>query len=474
MPRAVGVDKAMEHSVWHKHIYKVCKGQKGGARTNINSHVQLTPFYQHSVGEGDIGRYFGIGNGKNSFVIGKKDTVTNKDIDGGLFVYNVKTRAISSGARLESINGTISFEPDQEAFGLRLDYFQDVNTPMKKLFFKASLPITYVRNDMDIKVAKDAEGNEPAEVTFGSKKYTAKDFFAGNVNVTSAENPKNLQGPLTHAKIDGARSSFGLADLELALGYKFYYEQKKHLFLSVGMTIPTGTKPNGEYLFEPVHGNGHHFGLNISLDGGLEAWKGKHGPVRADFGVNYRYLFIGSEKRTLGVKGTTLGHYYLVAELNQKDKPLFPLANVSTTDLRIKPGNQFDAIVDFSFHCKRFVVDVGYNMYWKDQESVWVKGWNDKTYYVPIVADTSGAAYFTDALFESKHSGLTITKDNLDVDAAKTPEQFTHKIFGGIAYTPKLSDKYPTSLGLGASYEFAQENSALEKYALWLKMGISF
>lgn len=455
MPRAVGVNKAMEHTTWHSHIYKNrCHDH------NLYSHFQITPFYQHSMNRDEVGRYFGlnrcgVGCKTNSFTIGDGSLEGDQapDIDG--------SRLIGGG---EFLSGTVTFNPDQEIFGSRFDFFQYFNTPWKGLFFKASFPLVHVSNDMNMCISGDKA------VTLAGHQFTLRDFFAGNVRVE--DDQTFLRDPLTHAKICGRRSATGVADLDLALGYRYFHSEKRHVLFNVLVTIPTGNKVRGEYLFEPIYGNGQHAGLGVGIDGSMQMWQGKQGEVWFDAGVQYKYLFEGTERRTLGINGMPFGHYFLMSSEHIVGiaKPFFPGANELTRQLRVQPGSQFDALAHFSFKCCEFVADIGYNLYWKDKESVWVKCWPNNTF--GIIADipaTNSEIIVADDFIDAKY----VNTENLDVNAVRTPAQLTHKIHGGIAYRGNIYCRYPASIALGASYEFAEDNSALEQYAVWLKAGFS-
>ncbi|MBX9830858.1 hypothetical protein K2X40_02790 [Candidatus Babeliales bacterium] len=467
MPRPTNVDKAMEWTTWHAHFFKKHQEKHG-----INSHFQVTGFWQASTNDEDLGTYFGIGNGKNSFVVGDP-TVDGVEINSFRLIHN----ADGGGGLSDPFPGTITFKPERESFGFRLDYIQDINAPIKNLFFKASMPIVHVETDMEISVADSVKQiilDDP-----NNTEYTIADFFAGNINVS--QNPMdntNQQESLKFAKINGDRSKTGIADLDLALGYKYFHSATSHAFISVFVTVPTGSKVRGTYLFEPIVGNGHHVALGASVYAGAQVWSGEQGKLRVDGCLNYSYLFEGTEQRTIGVKNITtgntelLGFYNMGARIGQVDKPFFPLANVLTRDLRVQPNSQIDALLNLSFQSKRFIVEVGYNLYWKDQESIWVKNTDDLIGQVGIVSPTAVSnVAITAASFVG---GAAFTADNLDINAAKTPSQITHKLSAGLAFKYKINNSYPSSLGIGGSYEFAPKNSSVEQYAVWGKAGFSF
>lgn len=490
-PRAIGTNLPMELTTWHEYPYQKLERRQGH---KVRGHIQLTPFYQGSEKKDDLGKYFGISECKNCIVIGTENELTAKtaDVAG---IYLIHNTALSED---ESVKGTIKFSPEQEIWGARLDYFQDIDHPCKGLFFKASMPLAYVENKMGMCVSN------ATNVEVGGKTFSLNDFFAGNVAVTEDMSVSNMQSPLCKAKIkcSGSESKFGVADLNLALGYKIHQSDSSHVFLSAQVIVPTGNRPNGEYLWEPVLGNGQHVGLGARLDTAVRLWSNKHAAVRFLFDIDYRYLFESSEFRTLGVKDCecdlNLGHYYLAGKLGQENSPLFPAANILTQRIKVKPGNQFDILANLSFKSSGFVLDVGYNFFYKDEENCWKKCcgsqdccgtscdsstscgtsccssgcgdccWQDGAYGIVR------RGYTTDTELVAADFVKTLNSCDLDVDAVKTPSQVTHKIYAGLGYDFDISKRFPALFGIGGSYEFASENSALECYSVWLKLGLSF
>lgn len=458
-PRAVGTNLPMELTTWHELSYQKLEKKNGHS---IFSHLTMTPFYQASDNKDDVGEYFGIGNGKNSFVVASEfsDLHATQEINGFNLIHDYNNQA-----NQDKIGGVVSFNPKQEIWGARLDYFQSFSHPFGGLFFKASMPIVYVKNNVGMSISNEES------VNVGGEDYSLADFFAGNVEVTADMDNTNLQGPLTHAKIAGDESKFGVADINLALGYKIHETKTDHIYLSAQIIVPTGSRPHSEFLFQPVLGNGKHFGLGARLDGAVELWKNKNAAVRVLIDADYRYLFESSEDRTLGVKGDTykMAHYYLAGKIDQQDAPLFPAANILTQSIKVKPGSQFDLLADLSFKSGGFIIDLGYNFFYKDEEDCWTKeSWQNDTYI--LVSDN----YPTNDKLALADSIQSLNETDLDVDAIKSPSQVTNKVFAGLGYQFNYSKSVPGLVGIGGSYEFASDNAALENYSVWLKLGVSF
>lgn len=467
--RPHGVNTAMEYTTWHEHAYKM-------KDRSLRANVQATGFYMRSQESGDLGKYFGIGNGRNSFVIGRLPAAANTDnadIENGLIIHDFQ----GGNAANRTLKGTVNFNPRQEAFGFRLDWFQDITHPFDKLYFKASAPVVHVSNNIrmtipDSRATGDTATAAGAGPVVGTTNFSLIDFFNGNVSVLAPATNRNLQSPLTKAKIAGRRSATGLADLDLALGYKYLYDEKKHVFISLDVTIPTGNRVRGTYLFEPICGNGRHFGLGGSIDSGIQLWRSEKATLRLLGVARYKYLFENTEQRTVGIKGFRFSEFFLLGT-NGVTGPLTPAANVLTLPIAVKPGHMFDASGIFAFNSNGFTIDAGYNFFWRDQETVHLKsGFQDNVFGIASSNfDTTGAFGAAPADFLTNTTLLTTA--NLDLAPVKTPALLTHKIFAGLGYTAHMYKKYPISFGIGGSYEFATSNADLENYAAWAKLAFS-
>lgn len=462
-PRPIGFYSPMEYTTWHDHVYNKRKNP------NLHTHFMVTGFYADSQNNNGLGKYFGAGDGKLGFTVGTDPQVTAETAD----VWN--QLLIKDNNADDTLAGKITFSPEQEMWGARLDFFQDVFKPFDSLYFKASLPIVYVQNTVKMKVT---DGHN---TVMDNKTFTLEDFFAGRVDNSNAllsdGNANNNQlNPLKYAKIDGRRSKTGATDLDLSLGYKFHKAEKSHFFGALTCLVPLGNRPRGEYLFEPVLGNGRHVGLGASIDAGASLWNSKRADLSFLMSLNYKYLLECGEKRTLPVKNAALtnskndsySYYLALGKKDQTNKPLDPAANIFTRDVSVRPGNMFDGMIELAFKSSGFTIDLGYNLYFKDKESVKLPNFEDGVYGIAYPSfETSGS-------FTSDQTYGFLTKNDIQMTDATTPWQTSHNIFAGFGYTCKMYKKYPASVGLGGSYEFVNDNAALERAMVWVKAAFSF
>lgn len=468
--RPQGVNAAMEYTTWHRHAYK--------KTPKIRTHLQVVPFYQKSQEGDEIGKYFGIGNQKNSFKVGSNDALIadNVDIRNNLLIHDA-THENNSALR-----GTVTFDPEQEVWGSRFDLFQELDCLLNNVYFKVSAPLVHVANDMGMQITDPTNAVVQAEpVGPTDTEFSLEDFFKGNVSI-SAAGSTNLQSPLQKAKIAGRRTATGIADIDLSLGYKLYDKERCHIFLSVDGTIPTGNTVRGDYLFEPIYGNGRHWALGGSLDAGATLWDSCSGcyKVRLLGTAHYKYLFEATENRTLSLnfqdgnlKNAPLGHYFLIGRNGQQNLPLFPAANILTQPLDITPGNMVDSMIMLAFHAKSFTFDLGYNLFWREHETVHLK----QDFIQPNTFGVANPIYQTNAVFDFAMGARVtqiISPKDINLNAVTTPSLLTHKIFAGLGYTSYKDCENIYSLGIGGSYEFASTNVDLENFALWLKACFSF
>jgi hypothetical protein len=491
MPRSVLDNLPLQVSSWHTQVMKQDKNKFAGS-------IQAVGFYQASDNKSNLGKYFGYyakqEEKKRDYIsVAPLTDPNNIDFTSDdipvIYIYH------DPDLNPTIFGGQIKFKPSQEVYGVRLDYYQNLHS----FYFKVDLPIVEVKNSMGV----SKMGNVPLTSLFGvpTSFYNLFDYFEGDIeNLNNQASPNQAQKKLTHAKFGDTQDKSGVADINVSLGYTFLNKRSCRAGLGVNVTIPTGNEAHGEWLFEPILGNGKHWGLGCELDSKLRLWDegtGSRDAIDFLFFANLKYLFDNTEHRTLGLldnEGNKIkfGQYYLAGK--KGELPVFPLANVLTRKVSVDPGLQFEMLAGLAFSANNVTFDLGYNMFVKNCEDVHLKEkWEEDTYAIahPGYPGVGNAGYETvtglpnpqpnDGPFnpsdphhyDSKTIPGPITHENLDIDAARTPSVLTHKVYGALNYA-FYEWKYPLMLGIGGSYEFDSGNAALEGYDLWVKASVSF
>lgn len=492
MPRAPLQNMALEQATWHRQVGSTVQTYHGGT-------LQITGMYQHSANKGDLGKYFGYYAPKAQEFRDYINVVNSSghDTNGGMkdqpdfdttIGDNTWAEYIvhNTGSTINNLADKLQFRPTQEISSVRLDAYKNFDEVARGLFFSASLPLSHVKNSMGLtRIGTFSPINiAPTHPAYGK---TLFDFFAGDVyNFDTTNNKEMLQYPLNYAKIDGSRHRTGFSDLATTLGYKIINKKDHWVGLGLNMVVPTGNRPTGEYVFEPLLGNAGHWAFGGSLDATFKLWHKHDGnSVSCSTVVRALYLLPATEKRTLGMRkddGTSIpfGVYYAVGRLFAH--PVTPFANVSTQDLKVEPKLQVEGLCNLNFNFKTIDLNVGYNIFAKQRETIALKhAWNNDTYAIAFEDYTT----FSSPLFGQTNFGdktqvdsnimgkkQPINEQNLDFRAATAPSLVSHKFYGTLSYTSK--DKTPLLFGIGGSYEFGSANTGIDNYALWLQSSLAF
>lgn len=511
-PRSDNVNMAMEYTTWHKQTALIDKHKFGGT-------IQAVGFYQESTNKGDLGKYFGIQScgcdGSRDYITVYPQHLSGQSDDYWASGHILHTYGITPlSPRLETLADRIVWHPKRTAYGLRLDYHQKLDKLVKGLFFKIALPIEHVKTTLgftstcctttccatsccptdcnksccDTSCATNCcpsagycrkQGLQDNTETLNGSQKSLAEYLSGCV---SNDYSHAKQVALCKAKIHNGNTETAIADIDFVLGYNLLYKPTRHVNLNVAVTIPTGNTPDAEYLWEAIVGNHGHWALGFGLDSAFQLWQEKDKSLDFLLAFNYRYLFSDTEKRTAGFvfpcktdfgtrsgKKAPYGHWILAGKVG--DKCATPFANFLTRDMKVTPGSQFDGIAQLAFNYEGWTFDLGYNLFAREEESVKLKDcWCDNTYGIaaPTTWDTN-----VEFAIANAWGAVAINTCDLDLNDCKTPSIFTNKIYGGIGYAFKKWE-YPLMLGIGASYEWGSDNAAIDQWALYGKIGLTF
>lgn len=332
--------------------------------------------------------------------------------------------------------------------------------------------------------------------------------------------------PLKFGKIScSGLSQTKLSDIQCILGYDLVKQENGHAGFNLRMGIPTGTRPDSEFLFEPIVGNGHHWELGLGFDGKGLIWE-REGTQQTYlyFALNAVHLFKTKQRRSFDFFNNSIdvqtgcpqsgfgSRYILVKEFNADglyDGTVLPAINVSTLCCEVWNSIQFDIALMFAYQQPGFGFDIGYNIFVRSREKICL---NTAQFPVNKYAfkgvqnafnPTSTQSNATidgnvlqialanvqtlpeqQALLADPNPPVFIQPSDLNENSAASPLVLTNKIFWYFYATleTQRSCRLSAYYGLGGEVEFEgfrpkweQPNKdAIAQWGIWAKGGISW
>jgi hypothetical protein len=208
--------------------------------------------------------------------------------------------------------------------------------------------------------------------------------------------------------------------------------------------------------------------------------------------TNGRYLFKNTQRRSFDVKGKPWSRYMLV--YNNASDAANQLAtsgiNVFTRKVEVRPRFQKDLNMAFVYTSCGLQGELGYNFWAKDAEKIKLdRPWEGTQAFAALdsypsryaTGGTSGSTRIDRAITIKENfvdcyvmysPNLAIRAQDLDLQSASSPSALTHTFYGSLGY--HWNDWcYPTFVGLGGSYELADDYGAINRWTIWGKFGVS-
>ena len=534
LPRDINTNMAMDWTTWHA-LEKDDYEHKAGARFNVNAFYKNST---NEKKLGQYFGFLVENNNKCEPNRGRDFIGVSANTDADMpflpaSVIHPGTGADVTDETLFPLQEILPFRPQREEYGVKLMYYQSLDKWMDGLHFEVHAPITHVRHeivdccrcpvgkefccekkscksccqsDCARKCGPSCQGNcdsccadycldseccptdccdlkcfkvEKRRQIVEGQLVSFSDYLAGCViQKDTGNNPGAPQYRLCKAKISCCADQITvLGDIRAELGYDFVNYEHANLGLSVMAIFPTSNSPTGEYLFEATGGNGAAWAVGGVLEGSYEyAWSSCVFGIHGAF--NYQWVFEREHQRTLGYKFrdgsfADLGHYALGGA--QGKIGTFPLANVLTRRVDVEGGSKVDTFVALTCAVRGFTIDLGYNLFYKDQEEICFQSWKNDTYaiaatdYDPI---TEFDVFSSDAINSgvSRSDSRAIQCIDICPEVAASSSQLTHSIFAGLGYEYDAWN-VPFLVGLGGSFEWADRRTAIEGWSLWAKIG---
>lgn len=433
---------------WHSLIYNKI-GSVGGA-------ARATWFFQQSLPLSRTAHYFMPFCNTTQLIAGTDSPyANNRNIIAAEWLGMDSTSA-----------GTISINPLQKQVGMFVEYNQNLKTIVNSDFVNnywvsVSVPFSKVTNNLH---ATQHTINESS--TFP---HTIKQAF---------NNPEWQYGLIPFC----SRSRTLPGEVRLKLGSwlvsKDYYQcAYQSIFV-----IPTGNKPQPEYLFDAVVGNNLHAGVGgavffqIPLNYDVSS-------VAACFFLNLEGIFLirNHQYRTFDLRGKPWSRYMLYNEKGPGGRTNIPGVNILTRWAMVKPFGVFDFSTGWRFMSDWLEVEIGYNVWGKDQEEVYYRApLNDPctTCYGIFGIAGSGpgkTAHCSTISFKAPDDLVFKPVREVDIDfhSGAAGSILNHKAHICV----NVIQEYCNTLlfgNIGTYIDIAQKNGGLKSWGLWGTIGATF
>lgn len=377
------------------------------------------------------------------------------------------------------------------------EWFIGFDTWIPNLYLKLHAPVCRSDWNMELNQNVEAFGSVIPANSLGNPTDSPAPFN----DIISAWNGNGIffdvKRPLEFARISNDPSDEfnnhikeAFADVEMALGYNVILDECSHLGFNLRAIIPTGNRPSGVFLFEPIVGNGHLFEFGFGFDGHLELWNcGDDQVLNAYFIGNLYHMFKSKQRRSFDLTANGPGSRYLLFkrfENNLYAGEIVRGPNILTLSCKVSNDIHVDASFMLDYKYRGLTVEAGYNVWARTKDKISdIQQIPDNTYGIAGLSGTGVNSNLTAS--KTTISGLNadmldstvvyVSNQDINVNSAVHPNAFAHSFFGYIGYT--FEDffgmdykKNEPFLGLGTQIEFSgRQARALKMWHIWAKCG---
>ena len=306
----------------------------------------------------------------------------------------------------------VSFDPLIQNTIVNLNFYIGLDEWLQGLYFRIDLPITHTKWQLGMRESiTELGGNVYDAGYFSATQVPNTSTLSGSLNRSFTDYASNLSVPIlpsqlignstfpatTYYSLSNARLSatpltrVGVAEARGVVGWN-WTRPDYHVGLNIRMAGPTGTKPQGQYAFEPIIGNGHSWQFGFGFSGHYDFWhncdSSSHAGIFID--ANFTHLFRARQHRTFDLKGKPNSRYMLAQKIGSTQldphltnppfpalefqSQLSPVANLTTFDVDVEIAAQGDIVAMLNYthewECGQVSFDLGYNFWGKTCEKI--------------------------------------------------------------------------------------------------------
>ncbi len=294
----------------------------------------------------------------------------------------------------------VHFRPRVNNVIVEAQSFFGFNNIKKGLYAEVFLPIVYTNWELNLnEIVIDRGTNGYAPGYFnpdGVERKNLVSFFSHYISGCVVPNITDLTfQPLTHGKMAlHSRRTVHCAELRANLGYDHFIHDEHHVGVKMQLALPLGNRPKGEYLFEPIVGNQHHYELGLGITAHALAWENERTNEKVDLflDVTANHMFKSHQRRAFDLKEKPNSRYMLAEKMTpniinnltgnnvipiaQFDREVTSIVNFTTRDIAVSVNVQADVALSCSYTKKSNYWTFGYNAWKRGCENITLKHCN--------------------------------------------------------------------------------------------------
>ena len=435
--------------------------------------VWATAEIERSFDRSGIGRYLFF-NGTDTM---KTGTANGPGVD--IFANNFLLN--------DNFNSAITARPHVTNQLININLFSSLDFIYPGLYFLAHVPYLRTEWSIDFKETVSTAGTVIAANTLGNPTSISAPFNsmieAWNGQATFGQ----VLQPLRFARVDGKQKASHMADVELGLGYIILNNDCNYFSVNFRTIIPTGNRPQGEFLFEPISGNNHHVQIGGGIFGNFYLWQGCPDELLSIFLSGNIYTSLKSrEKRTFDLVNNGIGSRYLMFKRFNSGgyaNEIVRGPNILTLDINAWNAIEADVVLSLEYLRQGLIVSGGYNLWGRSRDHIELVGTiPENTFGIAGLTGTSGPNVNTTASLTQINgvnaaiadpTPVFISNADIDIESAAHPGAFSHGLFVHIGYIWDFAMIQPF-IGIGSEIEFSGTNRSFKMGHFWFKTGFSF
>jgi hypothetical protein len=435
--------------------------------------------------------------------------------------------------------GSISFKPVIQNALVDMSFYWGMDAWVEGMYFRAHAPLAWTKWDLGASFKTSNVGVTVQDYIYGAfdpaqgyeitRLDSAEKFFCKKGITNTGDAPgliyppaytATIYHPLTSARFcgcscDDAKTLVRLSDIQADLGWDFVKRDRWNMGVYARGVAPTGNRPTGRWLFEPIIGNGHHWELGGGLTASAVVWRNDAQDKSINFSLDAHatHLFNALQHRVFDLKNMPLSRYLTAFRSNEPE--MEPVANLTATTINSSFAAQGEITALFNALYKNWSLDLGYNFWAQSCEKIECSTWSNSCYGKGIIKNGYNETLVPDAskwavsplstlhTYVPPVSSDVILASDIDYENARS-KGMSHKVFGHVSYAWMDRDVVPF-IGIGGEGEFGRNEkcssscastcanscsstscstsscskscckfASLSQWGVWIKGGVSF